>query len=113
MKVTKGDIVYLKKEAYQKEIGNIQGGMRPLLVVSNDVGNHFGNICLVVPLTNKLKKCGLPTHTVINGITSLSVALCEQIFTVNQDDVCRIARHATPGEMKNVDKALKNSLGIG
>lgn len=113
MRVTKGDIVYLQKGAYQKNIGNIQGGMRPLLVVSNDTGNHFSNIALVVPLTGNLKKCGLPTHTMICGVDKLSMALCEQIFTINQNDVCRIAKHATQKEIENVEKALKNSLGIG
>ena len=113
MKVTKGDIVYLRKEAYQKKIGNIQGGMRPLLVVSNDTGNYFSNICLVVPLTHNLKKRRLPVHAIVSGINKLSMVLCEQIFTINQDDIHRVVKHATPEEMIKVEKALKNSLGIG
>ena len=112
MKVKKGDIVYLVKSAYQKDNGNIQGGVRPLLVVSNDVGNHFSNICLVVPLTTKLKQEKLPTHTMLSDGDKTITVLCEQIFTINQDDIYRIARKATEEEMQKVDCALKNSLGI-
>lgn len=112
MKVKKGDIVYLFDAAYQKEDGNIQGGVRPLLVVSNNVGNFFSNICLVVPLTSRLKQENLPTHTTICDLGKKAMVLCEQIFTVNQNDICEIANKATKEEMRKVDCALKNSLGV-
>lgn len=112
MKVTKGDIVYLREEAYQKKIGNIQGGFRPMIVVSNDKGNHFGNICIISPLTAHIKNPHFPCHALIHGDTKKSMVLCEQLFTVNQSDIERIAGHCSDSEMKDIERALKISLGI-
>lgn len=112
MKVTKVDIVYLKDSAYQGENGNIQCGFRPMVVVSNDTGNYFGNICIVAPMSAHLKNPNFPLHTLVN-FTKLSMVLCEQLFTVNQSDINRIAGHVTPSEMKNIERCLKISLGLG
>lgn len=107
MKVKRGNIVYLKPK--QNE-GYIQHFERPFLVVSNNVGNENSGIAILVPLTSKLKSLHLPTHTVVNYHNSR--ALCEQIITVNQDDVVSIQHTLNKREMKDVESCLKISLGI-
>lgn len=103
----KGDIVLLKDNF--KYCKNIQGKTRPVLVVSNDVGNHYSNICLVSPLTTKKKKSNQPTHININY--NDSVVLTEQIFTVNQSDLIYISK-IDKNDMKKVNEALKVSLSL-
>lgn len=111
MKVKRGDIIYLHHEAYKSIIGagNLQFGMRPLLVVSNDMGNKHSNICVVVPLTLKNKN-SLPTHCEI--ARNHSIALCEQLFTVNQNDIARILETLNERDMQKVDNCLKISLEL-
>ena len=107
--VKRGDIIYLKEEAYSKMKGNIEGGSRPMLVISNDTGNKHSSICIVVPLTMNQKKLDFPTHTLVN---KNSVALCEQIFTVSQTDIERKIGEAAEEEMTAVNACLIKSLGM-
>lgn len=83
---------------------------RPFLIVSNDVGNHFANICLGVPLTTKHKKVSQPTHCIIgfNG----SMVLTEQIYTINKDEINRVIGRIDEEDMKRVDACLKVSLAL-
>ena len=106
MKVMRGDVVYLKVP-FQKS-KHIQGGDRPYLVVSNNVGNEHSEICMVVPLTSANKK-GLPTHTMVGY---RSTALCEQICTVSQDDILKITGHCGVNAMMGVHRALKVALEL-
>jgi len=110
MQVRKGDIIFLRESAYPEKNGNIQGGVRPLLVVSNNTGNHFSNIVIVCPLTTSSKRSDLFTHTRINH--GNSTALCEQLFTINQSDITRICDHISEEEMKRVNFCLNISLGL-
>ena len=80
-----------------------------MLVVSNDVGNTHGEICLIVPLTRNQKRADFPTHAVVNGG---SVALCEQIFTINQNSIDRKVGEVNAPDMKAIDKCLLVSLGV-
>ena len=111
MKVRRGDIVFLYESKYLGQIGNYQGGVRPLLVVSNDKGNHFSNVCIVCPLTAKHKRLDLPTHIKIGHHNSITV--CEQLFTINQDDIFQIVNHISDSDMERVNEALKISLDLG
>ena len=107
--VKRGDIIYLKDEAYGKMKGNIESGSRPMLIVSNDLGNKHSSIAVAVPLTMNRKKLDFPTHTIVNGN---SIALCEQIFTISQDDIERKIGQATDDEMIAVNNCLSKSLGL-
>ena len=113
MDVKRGEIIYLHDSAYKNIMGagNLQYGSRPLLVVSNDVGNRFSNICIVAPLTRKKKK-SLPTHYQIKNDGGESLVLCEQLFTVNQSEIYRIIGKVTDYEMKEIEKCLAVSIGI-
>lgn len=113
MNVQRGDIIYLRDNAYfavNGHNGHIERGSRPLLVVSNDKGNRFSNICVVCPLTTNKKRVDLPTHTLVNNGTSL--VICEQFFTVNQADVKKIIGHVKTKEMIKVNECLMNSLEL-
>ena len=104
MEVRKGDVIYLKRKKDDRM------SVRPYVVVSNDIGNHYSGICLVVPLTMKIKKLTMPTHAVLNFHGSMM--LCEQIHTIQQADIDRIAHHLSKTDMEKVDKCLKSSLAL-
>lgn len=107
--IKRGDIVYLKNAGYLAAIGHIQGGFRPMLIISNDKGNATSHIVIAIPLTTSKKRLDLPTHVLIN---EKSVALCEQIFTFNQAFIDRKVGHIEGYTMKQVDKCLIASLGL-
>lgn len=91
--------------------GSEQGANRPAVVVSNDTGNRYAPIVEVVYLTTRLKS-GMPTHVFVGSAERPSIALCEQIVTVCKSRLERRIGRATAEEMKNIDRALKRSLGI-
>lgn len=107
--IKRGDIVYLKNAGYLVAIGHIQGGQRPMLIVSNDKGNKSSHIVIAVPLTTNKKRLDMPTHVLV---TDKSVALCEQIFTFNQNYIDRKVDHINAETMKEVEKCLAASLGM-
>lgn len=102
--IKRGDVVYLKDEV-AKVLRN-----RPLLVVSNDVGNRHSGIFLAVPLTMKHKKLGQPTHCVVGMPESMVMA--EHIHTISQADVYRVADTLNSDDMTKVDECLIASLGL-
>lgn len=107
MKVERGDVIYLKKVIPAED--HIQSGVRPYVVVSNNAGNFHSDFCLAVPLTSKTRKTPLPTHTRVTYHNSL--CLCEQIFTISQDDVREIVCHLPWDDMRNVGRCLIVALG--
>lgn len=107
--IKRGDIVYLKNAGYLATIGHVQGGQRPMLIVSNDKGNKSSHIVIAVPLTTNKKRLDMPTHVLV---TEKSVALCEQIFTFNQNYIDRKVDHIDAETMKEVEKCLAASLGM-
>lgn len=109
MEVLRGDIYFVK--SFAKAIGSEQTEDRPAVIVSNDTGNHFSNICEVVYLTTKEKK-PLPTHVEIMGRVP-STALCEQVHSVSKERLVEYIKTCTDAEMKAIDRALLVSLGLG
>lgn len=109
MEIKRGQIYYADLSPVQ---GSEQGGLRPVLIVQNDIGNKFSPTIIAAPLTTRMAKHRLPTHylTCITGVPSL--ILCEQVRTLDKkrlkDYVCTLA----PAEMGKVNKALAISLGI-
>lgn len=106
MKVKRGDVIYLDYIIPRFE--HIQGGNRPYLVVSNDMGNKYSDICMVCPMTTAKKKY-LPTHAAIDDIQTV---MCEQIFTVNQSHISAVKCHLKKWQMNMVDNALKAGFGL-
>lgn len=83
---------------------------RPVVIVSNNTGNHFSEYVEVVFLTTKEKK-SLPTHVKV-VCKELATAQCENIFTIKKDILDNYIRTCTDEEMKQIDDALMVSLGI-
>lgn len=97
-------------------VGSEQGGCRPVLLLQNDVGNHFAPTLIVAPVSSRYwKKLKQPTHSLIEGIqylTSPSVVLAEQIITIDKKRVMKYLGKVSEEQMQNIDKAVKISLGL-
>ncbi len=113
MQVRKGDIFFADLSPV---VGSEQGGVRPVLVVQNDVGNRFSPTIIVAAVTSQLNKSKLPTHVPVNaegsGLDRDSVVLLEQLRTIDKK---RLREHiGTVNEeiIETVDDALSISLGI-
>lgn len=104
MDIRRGDIWFVDCE---KSTGCEQHGIRPAVIVSNDIGNEHSPIVEVVWLTTADKKF-LPTHVRLGFET----ALCEQIHTVDKSRLLNFKRICTTQEMLKINKAMMISLGI-
>lgn len=83
------DIVYVD---FGKPEGSVQGGIRPCVVVQNDVGNKFSSTSIVMPLTSVIKKIDQPTHGLVmkddtNGLTYDSMIIGEQMRVVGESRI--------------------------
>ena len=103
-----GQIYYVYPKDYT---GSEQGGGRPAIIVSNDVGNEYSQVVEVVFLTTREKK-PLPTHVAINSAKYPSTALCEQIDSVDKERIGGYINEISQAEMKNIERALLVSLDI-
>ncbi len=97
-------------------IGSEQGGCRPVLVLQNNVGNHFGPTLIVAPISSRYwKKLKQPTHSLIEGIQNLSspsVVLAEQLLTIDKVRVMKYLGKVPEEQMQGIDQAVKVSLGL-
>ena len=93
--------------------GSIQGGRRPVLVVSNDTGNYHSTIVEVIPLSRRINKANhMPTHVTIsanheNGLSSDSVALAEQVQTINQSQLTSWLGRLAHGDLVMIGRARR------
>lgn len=95
--------------------GSEQGGIRPALVIQNDMGNKHSPTIIVAAITTKTDKCKLPTHIKIPkklGLFKRSVVLLEQLRTVDKSRIVKRLGHADELTMQNVDEALALSVGL-
>ena len=97
-------------------VGSEQGGIRPVLVVQNDVGNKYSPTVIAAAVTSKLNKARLPTHIELDaslyGLNKDSVVLLEQIRTLDKRRLKERIGALPVGVMQRVDDALKISLGF-
>ena len=97
-------------------VGSEQGGIRPVLVVQNDVGNRYSPTVIAAAVTSRLEKARLPTHIELfgddYGLSRNSVILLEQIRTLDKRRLKDRIGSLPSGLMKRVDDALKISLGF-
>lgn len=107
-KYYRGQIYYVYPKDYT---GSEQGGGRPAIIASNDVGNEYSQVVEVVFLTTREKK-PLPTHVAINSAKYPSTALCEQIDSVDKERIGGYINEISQAEMKNIERALLVSLDI-
>lgn len=97
-------------------VGSEQGGIRPVLVIQNDVGNRHSPTVIVLAITGQVNKARLPTHVPVpadgNGLQKDSVILAEQIRTLDKRRLRERIGTLPPEVMEKVGEALKISLGF-
>lgn len=97
-------------------VGSEQGGVRPVLIVQNDIGNKYSPTVIVAAITSRLTKAKLPTHISLDaytyGLEKDSVVLLEQIRTLDKSRLQHKIGDLSPKHMKEVDRALLISLGF-
>ena len=97
-------------------VGSEQGGIRPVLVVQNDVGNRYSPTVIVLAITGQINKTHLPTHVPVEagntGLLKDSVVLAEQIRTLDKRRLREKIGSLRPEVMQQVSQALMISLGF-
>ena len=109
MEIKRGQIYYADLSPV---IGSEQGGLRPVLIIQNDIGNRYSPTVIVVVLTSKLGKHEIPTHVHYDGLRKESIILCEQIRTIDKRRLKELMGQISEATMEQVDKAIKISLGV-
>lgn len=111
--VKRGDIFYADLSPV---IGSEQGGIRPVLIVQNDVGNRYSPTIICAAITSQINKAKLPTHIEIDSqqytLVRDSVVLLEQVRTVDKKRLREKICHLDDGLMDRVDRALLVSFGL-
>ena len=113
MIVKRGDIYYADLSPV---IGSEQGGIRPVLIIQNDVGNKYSPTVIAAAITSQINKAKMPTHIELSaseyGLYKDSVILLEQIRTIDKKRLREKVAHLDKKLMKMVDEALSISFGI-
>ncbi|MBQ8443998.1 MAG: type II toxin-antitoxin system PemK/MazF family toxin [Clostridia bacterium] len=111
--IKRGEIYYADLSPV---VGSEQGGVRPVLVVQNDVGNKYSPTVIVSAITSQLGKAKLPTHIDLSAeeynLPKNSVALLEQIRTLDKRRLQEKVTTLSPSKMREINKALLISLGF-
>lgn len=113
MTVKRGDIFYADLSPV---VGSEQGGLRPVLIVQNDMGNRHSPTVIAAAITSKLSKTNLPTHIDVYadkvGLQRDSVVLLEQIRTIDKKRLKEKMGHLDEDMMKSVNEAISVSFGL-
>lgn len=113
MDINRGDIFYADLSPV---VGCEQGGVRPVLVVQNDVGNKYSPTVIIAAITSQLAKAKLPTHIELScekySLAKDSVVLLEQIRTLDKRRLKEKVASLDELLMKQIDVAIMISLGI-
>jgi mRNA interferase MazF len=110
--VKRGDIYYADLSPV---IGSEQGGMRPVLIIQNNVGNKYSPTVIVAAITTKIEKGKMPTHVEVGadkGLEKNSVVLLEQIRTIDKQRLRDQVTQLDNKTMTMVDDALAISVGL-
>jgi mRNA interferase MazF len=111
--VLRGDIYYANLNPV---IGSEQGGVRPVLILQNDIGNKYSPTTIVAAITSRIKKAKLPTHIELASdqfsLDKDSVILLEQIRTIDKRRLKEKIAHLDEDTMRRIDEALQISLGL-
>jgi mRNA interferase MazF len=114
----KGNLVVYRGEVYYADlspvIGSEQGGLRPVLIIQNDVGNKHSPTTIIAPITSRFTKKPLPTHVPLSncGLAKDSIALCEQLRTVDKRRLKEKLGSMDEKDKVALDRAIEISLGL-
>ncbi len=113
MNVRRGDIFYADLSPV---VGSEQGGVRPVLIVQNDVGNRFSPTVIAAAITSQKDKARLPTHIQLNstgsGLARDSIVLLEQIRTIDKRRLKEHMGRLDEQSMNRINQALEISFGL-
>ncbi|MBM0066731.1 type II toxin-antitoxin system PemK/MazF family toxin [Alkalicoccobacillus gibsonii] len=113
MIVKRGDVYFADLSPV---VGSERGGVRPVLIIQNDIGNRFSPTVIVAAITAQIQKAKLPTHVEINakryGFDRDSVILLEQLRTIDKQRLTDKITHLDENMMNSVNEALFISLGL-
>ena len=113
MSIKRGDIYYADLSPV---IGSEQGGLRPVLIIQNDIGNKYSPTVIAAAITSRLEKTHLPTHIGVSaelcGLSKDTVILLEQIRTIDKRRLREKMGHADDPLMQRVNSALNVSFGL-
>ncbi len=112
MNVKRGELYYADLSPV---VGSEQGGIRPVLIVQNDVGNKYSPTIIAVAITSKINKAKLPTHIELPsayGLAKDSVILMEQMRTLDKKRLKERIGELPPSTMTKVNRAILISLGF-
>lgn len=111
--IKRGDLYYADLRPI---IGSEQGGVRPVLIIQNDVGNHFSPTVIAAPITSRRKNRWMPTHVFLpistDGLRNDSIVLLEQVRTIDRSRLGDYIGRLDETAMEAVDTALAISIGI-
>lgn len=111
MEIKRGQIWYTNLAPV---VGSEQGGLRPVLIVSNDIGNKHSPVVIAAPITTKISKKRLPTQTIIKGcgLIAESMVMCEQVRTIDKTRIKGYVGTITQEYQMEINRALKISMGV-
>ena len=113
MAVHRGEIYYADLSPV---VGSEQGGVRPVLIVQNEVGNRFSPTVIAAAITSQQEKADLPTHIGVqanhNGLQKDSIVLLEQIRTLDKRRLRERMGRLSEHDMSQVDEAISVSFGL-
>jgi len=111
--VRRGEIYFAQLSPVQ---GSEQGGIRPVLIVQNDMGNQHSPTTIVLAITSQINKARLPTHIELtkeeSGLERDSVVLTEQVRTIDKGRLQHKVAELKRTTMNRVDRAVAISLGL-
>lgn len=114
MIVKRGDIYYADLSPV---VGSEQGGIRPVLIIQNDIGNKYSPTVIAAAITSRINKAKMPTHIELMareyGLNKDSVILLEQIRTIDKKRLREKIGRIDDGLMGSVNTALSISFGLG
>lgn len=113
MSVKRGDVYYAD---LRPVVGSEQGGVRPVLIIQNDMGNRYSPTVICAAITSQLHKAKLPTHVALDshryGIVKDSVILLEQVRTIDKSRLREKVCHLDEEALKKINSALAISLSL-
>ena len=114
MNIKRGEIYYADLSPV---VGSEQGGVRPVLIVQNDIGNRHSPTVIAAAITSQREKAKLPTHIEVRGETcglaKNSVVLLEQIRTIDKRRLKEHMGTLDDNSMNLINRALSISFGLG
>jgi mRNA interferase MazF len=113
VKIRRGDVFFAELDPV---VGSEQGGVRPVLIIQNDVGNQYSPTTIIAAITGQMCKAKLPTHVDLaggeHGLSKNSVVLVEQVRTIDKqrlkERICTLDKTI----MEQVNQALQISMGL-